>query len=159
MNSRVGIIILRKTAGVFYLGILAVTAVKDLQTHQIEDKIPISLAVLALVSCWLFPEITVIDRVAGVIAVSLPMTLLAMKIPGAFGGGDIKLMAACGLFLGVRDIVAAMILAVFSGAAYIAVLGIRGKIHEKGQFAFGPFLALGLAAVFLWGDKISGLFF
>lgn len=97
------------------MGILAVTAVKDLQTHQIEDKIPISLSVLALISCWLFPEITVIDRIFGVIAVSLPMTLLAMKIPGAFGGGDIKLMAACGLFLGVRDIVTAMILAVFFG--------------------------------------------
>lgn len=41
-----------------------------------------------------------IDRLIGALIVSVPMLLLALAIPGAFGGGDIKLMAVSEHFLG-----------------------------------------------------------
>ena len=37
----------------------------------------------------------------GGLAVSLPMYLMTLAVPESFGGGDIKLMAVCGLILGI----------------------------------------------------------
>ncbi len=61
-----------------------------------------------------------------------------------FGMGDVILMAAGGLMLGVKATVTAAIVAVFIGGIY----GIVKKIttdSEDNAFAFGPFLIIGLA--------------
>ena len=64
-------------------------------------------------------------------------------------------MAVCGLFLGTAPVVCAAFLGIVSGGIYAAVMLASGKLGKKDQFAFGPFLALGLAVAALWGDQIA----
>jgi leader peptidase (prepilin peptidase)/N-methyltransferase len=69
--------------------------------------------------------------------------LVAIVSRGGMGGGDIKLMAMVGGFLGWK----AVILTTFLGSLFGSVIGI-GLIALKGRergslIPFGPFLALG----------------
>ena len=82
------------------------------------------------------------------------MLLLAMVIPGAFGGGDIKLMAVSGWMLGVESIICAMFLGLFAGGCYGSLMVKKNKLGRKDQFALGPFLALGLTIAVFYGDQI-----
>ena len=72
----------------------------------------------------------------------------------AMGGGDIKLMAMLGGFLGWK----AVILTTFLGSLFGSVIGIfmmlvRGR--EKGsQIPFGPFLALGAVVSLFFGQEL-----
>lgn len=75
----------------------------------------------------------------------------AFKKP-ALGGGDIKMMAMVGAFLGPLN----ALLTIFVGSAVGAV--IFGPIGLKtGKLVpFGVFLALGAGIVLLWGDAMVG---
>ena len=82
------------------------------------------------------------------------MLILALLIPGAFGGGDIKLMATSGLFLGTASIVCAMFFGLLTGGAYGSIMLKSGKLGRKDQFAFGPFLIIGLVIGAYFGADI-----
>lgn len=75
---------------------------------------------------------------------------LILKKPG-FGGGDIKLMAVCGLFLGWYGALAALWLAVAAGGAFAVFLLLTKRAGRGSYFAFGPFLCAGAA--------VAGYFF
>lgn len=66
-----------------------------------------------------------------------------MPIKGvdAFGGGDIKLMAAAGLFMGYKNVILAFFLGCILGAV---IHVIRMKVSGKQRvLAFGPYLCAG----------------
>lgn len=149
-----GILSLKGAVIFTYLGILLVVALIDQDTQIIYDRFHLMILVLAVGSMVLFPELSVGSRLLGAVIIALPMLLLTLAIPGAFGGGDIKLMAVSGLFLGAASTVCAMFLAILTGGGYAAVMLKTGKLGKKDHFAFGPFLALGLAAAALWGEQI-----
>ena len=108
-------------------------ALIDWDTQMIYDRFHIMILILAVFDFLLYPERGIVTRLIGVLIISVPMLILALVIPGAFGGGDIKLMAANGLLLGTASTVCAMFIGIVTG----------------------PFLALGLAAAVFWGDQIA----
>ena len=138
------------------MGILMVVALIDWDTQLIYDRFQIAVLLLGLISIWLFPQHGITDRLIGAVIVSVPMLLLTILVPGAFGGGDIKLMAVSGFFLGTSSIVCAMFFGLLTGGGYAAVMLKSGRLGRKDQFAFGPFLAFGLALSVFFGDAIAG---
>lgn len=135
-----------------FLCILELAALADLDTLEIPDVLMGSLAVLGLFSLWGIPEISLFSRVIGA-GTAIPFLILAVMIPGAFGGGDIKLIAAGGFFLGAGRSVCALFIAVLGGGLW----GCRLMLHKSGRkkyMAFGPFLCLGMAAALFWGEKM-----
>lgn len=94
------------------------------------------------------------SRLLGALCVSAPMLALSLLIPGAFGGGDIKLMAAAGLFLGWKSTVISAVLAVFAAGAYGLYIRMVKKAGRGQCFPFGPFLCAGMAAAVLWGKEL-----
>ena len=69
----------------------------------------------------------------------------------SMGGGDVKLMAMVGAFLGWKLAVLAFFLAPFFGSVY----GIVEKIRTRDSaIAYGPFLVLGSVVSLFWGDAI-----
>ena len=76
------------------------------------------------------------------------------KGPGAFGGGDIKLMAAAGLFLGWQHTLLAMFFGILGGGFYGMYLLAARKADKKDHFAFGPFLCVGIVLALLFGDPV-----
>ena len=79
---------------------------------------------------------------------------MALIVPGGFGGGDIKLMAAAGLLLGWQRSLFAVFLALLAGGGYGIWLLAAHKAGRKDHFAFGPFLCIGIAAALFWGGDV-----
>jgi leader peptidase (prepilin peptidase)/N-methyltransferase len=69
----------------------------------------------------------------------------------SMGGGDVKLMAMVGAFMGWKLALLAFFIAPFFGAVY----GIVEKIRTKDSaIAYGPFLVLGALVSLFWGEGI-----
>ncbi len=68
----------------------------------------------------------------------------------AMGGGDIKMMAMVGSFVGWRGV----LLTVFAGAALGSLIFVPLSIKKKRLVPFGVFLAVGAAVTFVFGDAI-----
>jgi leader peptidase (prepilin peptidase)/N-methyltransferase len=137
----------------FFLCLTAVTVI-DAKTMIIPDKFHIIIAVLGIVQAVLVPTPALAERVLGIFAISVPMFLIALLIPGAFGGGDIKLMAACGFFLGWKLLCISFFLAILTGGFYGIWLIAAKQKERKEHFAFGPFLCIGMAAAVCFGEEL-----
>lgn len=142
-------------AGLFFAVLFALMAVAllDWDTMEIPDRFHVLLLLCAVGYGVLFPEIAIPERVLGCLCVSIPMLLLALLIPGGFGGGDIKLMFAMGLLLGWKRTLLAAFLAILSGGVWCGVLLAKGR-GRNAQFPFGPFLCVGGGAALLFGREI-----
>ena len=70
------------------------------------------------------------------------------------GGGDVKLVFAIGLLLGLGATLVALELAFVAGAAVGIGLMIRRRRRLGMQLPFGPFLIIGLIVAFLYGRDI-----
>ena len=144
-------------AGELLGGVLYAIARLDAATREIPDALNAAVALLGLCRVALLGARqggwvpTVLSHGLGALCVSLPMLVLCLAVPGAFGGGDIKLMAAAGLFLGWQATLAAFFLAVVSGGGYGFFLLAAGRARRGDQIAFGPFLCAGIAAALLAG--------
>jgi leader peptidase (prepilin peptidase) / N-methyltransferase len=75
---------------------------------------------------------------------------------GGMGGGDMKLGAMMGAFLGWKLVLLAILLGVFAGGAVAITLLVSGSKGRKDPVPFGPFLALGAVLSLLWGNGILG---
>lgn len=149
----------RAAAICLFFGVLAAAAYTDRKTMTIPDKLILAALGAGLFSIPFFPEIGLPERIWGMCSASLLLLLITLCIPGAFGGGDIKLMAACGVFLGWRYSLLTLGSAVFIGAAYgIWMLAMR-KADRRSHIAFGPFLCLGMVISVLWGERILSVLF
>lgn len=137
-----------------FLCVLTVVSFVDMDTMEIPFSLVIAAALMGVLSVLFFPEISFVERVIGIFCVSGPLYLLTVAVPGAFGGGDIKLMAACGIFLGWKLNLLALFLGVMGGGIYGFWLLAAKRKKRTDHFAFGPFLCLGMAAALFWGEKI-----
>lgn len=124
-----------------FTGLLLTAAVIDLRTMTIPPWIPLGIALIApLAPGWyLWPGIL------GGLTAGLVLLLPAVVKPGAFGGGDIKLAAACGFCLGAFNSIVGLWLAVTLSLLPALVLRLR-KSSSATHISFAPFLAAGFAA-------------
>lgn len=134
--------------------ILSAIAYTDYKTMRIPNRMTAALLIPAFLSLVTEPGNTLLSRAVGGLAVSLPMFLMTLAVPESFGGGDVKLMAVCGILLGGPRIIAAGFIAVVSGGCYAIWLLVSHKAGRGAHFAFGPFLASGVVLSLLYGDKL-----
>jgi leader peptidase (prepilin peptidase)/N-methyltransferase len=73
--------------------------------------------------------------------------------PAGMGGGDMKLGAMLGAFLGWKAVLFSLFVAVTLGGVLAIVLLATGLRGRKDPVPFGPFLALGGATGLFWGEK------
>lgn len=135
-----------------FMSVLLVISVIDFRTYEIPFGCNVFIFVLGILSLVLHPQ-DWLNHVIGLFAISLFLLLLYVCTKGrGIGGGDIKLMAAAGFFLGWKLI----ILAFFVGCILGSILHIlRMKISKADHvLAFGPYLSMGLAIAVLYGDRM-----
>lgn len=139
-----------------FLAVCTVISFVDWDTMEIPNGFLAAMILVGAGFAVFFPEITPGGRLVGMAVISVPMLLLTTVLPGAFGGGDIKLTAVAGLVLGWKLNLLAFFLAVLAGGGYGIFLLVSRKKGRKERFAFGPFLCGGMGAALLWGaDFIS----
>jgi len=97
------------------------------------------------------PELS--SRIIGFFIVSVPMLLIELLSKGkAMGRGDVYLMAASGFFLGIQNTLVALAIGLITGS--IAGLIIKYKTNRS-DFAFGPWLSLGVAIAIFYGNTFA----
>ena len=70
------------------------------------------------------------------------------------GGGDIKLLAMIGAFLGWRGVLVTLVLGSFGGAVVGVTLMIARGANTRLPIPFGPFLALGALCALFFGEQL-----
>ena len=162
------------TPDVLFLSIILVIllsiAVIDYKTMIIPNGTVISLIITGILytaARLIFPQafaiqITWLEALIGFFAASVPLFLVAVLSKGGMGGGDIKLMAAAGIFLGWKGIILAMIVGSVIGAVVSLTLIALKRKKRKDLIPFGPFLCLGILVAAVLGPEIiqwyTGLF-
>lgn len=91
--------------------------------------------------------------ISGVCSASGVLVLITILSPGAFGGGDIKLMAAVGSLLGPVKSLYSLTAAIILCGIYILAGMANGKNKRNSVVAFGPFLCAGIL-YHLWSMPI-----
>lgn len=135
---------------------LLVLSVADFKTYEIPAGCNLLIGLLGAVrlsldlSHWQ-------QYVAGFFAVSGLLFAVYLLTGGkAIGGGDIKLTAAAGLFLGWKNILLALAIGAVAATGICAVLLACNK--RERVFAFGPYLSAGIFCAMLWGEEIRQFF-
>lgn len=135
---------------------LLTLSVIDFRTYEI--PIGINLFILALGLIRLATDYhNWVSYLIGFFLVSTVLAILYYASGGrAIGGGDVKLMAVCGLVLGWKLILFAFCLGCVLGAV---IHVIRMKVSgEKHVLALGPYLSAGVFIAMLWGGELIGLY-
>ncbi len=134
--------------------VLIVAAVIDYEHGIIPNKLLLTGFIIGLIIFLFRPVLPLSQHLLGVLAGGLPLLLLAALSRGGMGGGDIKLAAVMGLYLGPK----LMLTALFLGSLLAGLTGIvfmlAGKKTRKDTMVFGPFLALGAVVSIFWGREI-----
>ena len=138
---------------------LLIVACIDLVHTIIPDAITLPGIVVGLgSSLWLTP-VGIRDAILGVVlggGLFLLMAVLSVVIlqREGMGGGDIKLMAMLGAFLGWHAVLVTMFLAAVLGAGVGLALILLRRKGRREPLPFGPFLALGALLAMVWGDTL-----
>lgn len=132
-----------------FFALLGVIAWTDWKTMRIPNRLNAAVFVTGLCAVFTVPGPGVPERVLGMFVVSVPMLLAALLVPGGFGGGDIKLMAAGGLFLGWEGNVLAAALGIFAGGIWGLYLLLFKRADRRDVFPFGPCLCGRMLAAFV----------
>jgi leader peptidase (prepilin peptidase) / N-methyltransferase len=131
----------------------------DLQEQMIPDVISLPGIVVGLILSFMVPYISFINSALGALVGGGIILIIAwvgsiIFKKEAMGGGDVKLTAMIGAFLGWRYTIISLFLGFFLGAL-IGIILIMTKIKKREDvIPFGPFIALGSIITLLWGEKI-----
>ena len=138
----------------FFLILLSACAASDINRGIVPDLLCILLAVLAVISFFVEPIDlqSIVSRICGALVMSVPMLIAALLIKGGFGGGDIKMMAAAGLFLGLDRTIIAGLIAFFIAGIYGVYILLTKKKGARENIKLAPYLALGCAFSALFGS-------
>lgn len=129
---------------------LLALSVIDFKTYEIPIGFTVFLGVLGVIRV-VTDHKNWADYLIGFVAVSAFLYLLYLLSKGrAIGGGDIKLMAACGLLLGWKLIILAFLIGCIVGSAcHLIRMKLSGESHV---LALGPYLSIGVMAAAIWGN-------
>lgn len=129
--------------GALFSALLIYSAVTDIRRREVDDWVCVAILVVSLIgpggSFW------------GAVIAALPFFIPALIKGGSIGGGDVKLMFACGAVLGVwgglgQVVIALSVVAVFS----LGVLLTKGiTACKKTAIPLAPFLCAGGIASYI----------
>ncbi len=146
-----------------FLSALIVVTFVDIKHHIIPDVISLSGIVVGFGASFLISLPGPIDSIIGIIAGGGTLFLVAFGyylITGrdGMGGGDVKLLAMIGAFLGWRGVIVTIFTGSFVGAFVgIIFMLIKGK-DMKHAVPFGPFLSFGAVVYLFFGETLIELY-
>ena len=132
----------------------------DLEHQLLPDVITLSGLVAGLVFSFVFPP-GLLDAVLGAILGGGILWLIAeayFRYSGqeGMGGGDIKMLAMVGAFLGWQQVLLTLVLASVAGALLGSIIIASRRGGMKFAVPFGTFLAVGALAASLVGPRVIG---
>ena len=144
--------------GFVFVTMLAAITLTDLERRVIPNRILLAGAIACLAIAAPTDPGGLPERLAAAAIGGGLMFAVVLAYPAGMGLGDVKLVAAMGLFLG-RALAPAVLIALLAGTAVGLVLIARhGRAARKTAIPFGPFLAFGGVVALLVGDRLVDLY-
>jgi leader peptidase (prepilin peptidase)/N-methyltransferase len=142
-----------------FLSALVVIAGIDLEHQIIPDRITLPAIAVGFLTSFLGTRVSWLDSLLGILAGGGILFAVIVLSGGGMGGGDMKLGAMMGAFLGYKLTLLALFLAVILGGIVALALLSIGIRRRKDPIPFGPFLAVSAAVAMLWGKTILSWYF
>ncbi len=133
--------------------ILVSISLIDNDTMIIPDSLVIACLIVSIISIP-FTDISWLSRIGGIFIISVPLCLINCIVPDSFGGGDIKLLGACGMMLGTPSMIVAGFIGILIAGIYAIYLMVTHRVERKGHIAFGPYLCFGLFIGLIYGQTL-----
>ena len=112
----------------------------DYKTQIIPDGLVGVIAINGALYNLLYAQQTISDMLFGAAVGFAVMLLIFVISSGGMGGGDVKLSAAAGLWLGVEGTLLFLLLAFILGGVISLLLLVSGVKSKGDAIPFGPFL-------------------
>jgi len=142
-----------------FVAALIVITVIDLNHQIIPDVISLPGIGVGLLASLILPQFTFFDSLKGFLLGGGSLFLVATLYQWLFrregmGGGDVKLLAMIGAFLGWKAVILTILLGSLVGSITgIIVMVLKGK-DFKYAIPFGPFLSLGAVISLFYGEEL-----
>jgi len=138
---------------------LIVVTGTDLSHTMIPDAVTLPGIAIGLLSAAFILPIGLVDSLLGVMSAGGILWFLAWISPYVFGkegmgGGDIKLMAMVGAFLGWQPVLLAIMVGSFLGSIVGVGLIAAGILRRDQYIPFGPFLSVGSLLALLFHQPL-----
>jgi len=148
------------TVGYFaFSAALVVITFIDLDHQIIPDAVSLPGAVAGVVFSLVSPALSLWSSLIGLVVgagVLLAVALGYRMMTGreGMGGGDVKLLAMIGAFLGWRAVPFTLFAASFIGSIVGVTTMVRSKADSKLALPFGPFLSFGALCYLFFGERL-----
>jgi leader peptidase (prepilin peptidase)/N-methyltransferase len=143
---------------IFIAALLVITFI-DIDHRIIPDSISLPGIPLGIAASFFLPNITWIESVLGtllgggiLLAIAWGYQIITQK--DGMGGGDIKLLAMMGAFIGWQGVLFTIMASSFIGTGIGLVLMIRAGKGMKLAIPFGPFLSMGAILYLFFGPDL-----
>ncbi len=142
----------------FFAALIVITVI-DLYHQIIPDVMSLPGIGVGLLASLVLPQITFFNSLLGILLGGGSLFLVATIYQWLFkregmGGGDVKLLAMIGAFLGWKAVILTILFSSLIGSlAGIGIMLLKGK-DSKYAIPFGPFLSLAAAISLFYGGKV-----
>jgi leader peptidase (prepilin peptidase)/N-methyltransferase len=147
----------------FIAALLVITFI-DIDHRIIPDIISLPGILLGFLASMILPQLNWSDSLIGIgigggilLAVAWGYQLFTGK--DGMGGGDIKLLAMIGAFLGWKGVLFTVMASSLIGTVVGIVLMVRTGKGIKMALPFGPFLSIGAILFLFFGPQLIDLYF
>lgn len=137
----------------FLAALIAITAI-DFRHQIIPDVISLPGILAGIIASLTVKQVSWSDSIIGMAIGGGLFFVIILATGGGMGGGDMKLGAMLGAFLGWKVTLVSLFVAVLVGGTVAGALLVSGQKGRKDPIPFGPFLALGGAVGLFWGDSL-----
>ena len=136
------------------LSALVVITGIDLDHQIIPDVITVPGTVTGFLANLATGRVPWPDSMLGILVGGGIFLIIIVASGGGMGGGDMKLGAMLGAFLGWKVLLLSVFVSVLLGGVLAVGLLAAGRRGRKDPIPFGPFLALGGAVGLFWGEHL-----
>lgn len=142
-------------AGLIFSSIMVVIVHTDLKERIIPNRINLfGLITIIPIRLFMSNPLPLWDYAVASLLVGCLLYTLAAISKGGIGGGDIKLFALIGLFIGLK----ATLLTLFAASLIGYLFGMLGRLRRGGTgdktIPFGPYIAVAGVFAYLWGNQL-----
>ena len=148
----------RSLCGGVFTAILLWLSYLDLRDGLLYDVITMPFAVVGLAFSLMGALTSVANAVIGGTLCGVLFYCLYIAARGGLGGGDVKLAAGLGLWLGWEAAIVAVWIAFLLGGIAAVVLLITRRKGRRDGIPFGPFLAVGGYVGYVAGAELWRLY-
>jgi leader peptidase (prepilin peptidase)/N-methyltransferase len=139
---------------------LVIISFIDLHHQIIPDIISLPGIIIGLAVSFVFIHIGWMDSMIGIIAGGGSLYIVAFvfeRLTGkeGMGGGDVKLLAMIGAWMGWRGLLFIILLSSLTGTVIGSISLLAARKGLKAKIPFGPFLSLGALIYLFWGQELK----